>query len=130
MEFYTNSYGEELDKDKFITLQSLMKKNNGQWKSEKQAKFLLNRWTTKMELSECWIGWNVPDYQGKKYIIVDGYTSFSHGKGRGQVPIGYLYEVDEKGVVKRYRVRYSRTSHAGYSLKSVEEDWSRKELVK
>lgn len=126
MQWYTNSYGDEFDKDKFITLQSLMKSNKGQWKSEKQANFLMKKWC--MDRADIdngnWVATFVPDNAGKSYITVGGFITQSHG-ARGHVPVTYLYEVDSIGVVKRYRLRYERFSRGGYSPKSIEVDWNR-----
>jgi hypothetical protein len=126
MEFYKNSYGDEFDKDKFISLQSLMKYTKGRWKSEKQANFLMKQWCHNNEdLTEGhWIRKFVPDCAGRKFISVGGYVTQSHG-ARGHVPVTYLYEVDKQGVITRWRVRYERWSKGGYSPKSVEIDWSR-----
>jgi hypothetical protein len=124
MEFYKNSFGEEMGKDMFMSLQSLIK-NGGQFKSEKQGKFILWKWTLDEEfIQESWVSTFVEVRDGFKYVHVDGFLSFGHGKGKGHRPIGYLYEMDALGVVRRFRLRYTGDGSA-YSLKSVEVDWER-----
>jgi hypothetical protein len=124
MEFYRNDFGEEMQKDQFMSLQSLMKYNDGLWKSEKQGKFILSKWTLK-EIGEFhWVGKWIGEKEGHKYIVVDGFTQFDHGHGRGHVPITYCYEVDHAGIVARYRGRFWRDGDSA-GLKSVDKDWER-----
>lgn len=134
MKFYINSYGEEMDKEKFIGLQSLIKYNQGKFKSEKQAKFISFKWTKDnkdLESQGHWVREWVKDYNPKlKYITVDGYTEYGHGHGLGHVRIEYLYEIDQLGVTKRYRLRFKRTGHGGTSIKSVEVDWTADREIK
>lgn len=125
MKFYKNSYGEEMGKEQFMSLQSLIKHNDGLFKSDKQGKFILWKWTLTEEfVNDSWIVHNIEVNEEHKYISVDGYLSFGHGKGKGHRPIEYLYELDHVGVVKRYRVRFTGDEDS-YSLKSVEVDWER-----
>jgi hypothetical protein len=125
MEFYRNDFGEEMGKDMFMSLQSLMK-NGGQFKSEKQGKFILWKWTLDEEfIQDSWVSKFVEVRDGFKYVHVDGFLSFSHGKGKGHRPIGYLYELDTLGVVRRFRTRHTGDVGFGTSLKSVDVDWER-----
>lgn len=129
MEFYRNSFGEEMDKEKFMSLQSLIKNNDGLWKSEKQGNFFSKKWTEDEDfVKDSWITTFEIAKAGMKYIIVDGFNSFGHGGGRGHRPITYLYEIDHAGIVARYRTRHTGDiNKGGTSLKSVEEDWRRTE---
>lgn len=125
MEFYVNDFGEEMGKDQFISLQSLIKRNEGLFKSEKQGNFIHKKWTLKDLENRFWIGNNIEIKDHCKYILVEGYTEFSHGKGRGHVPITYLYEIDHAGILTRYRAKYRRYCNDGTEIKEVVKDWER-----
>jgi hypothetical protein len=131
MEFYKNSFGEEMHKDQFMSLQSLIKNNDGLFKSEKQGKFILWKWTEDQEfVNDCWITAHGIAREGMKYVIVDGFHSFGHGGGRGHRPALFLYELDQVGVVARYKGRFTGDiNNGGTSLKSVEKDWEREAPV-
>jgi hypothetical protein len=126
MEFYKNSYGEEMGKDQFMSLQSLIK-NGGLWKSEKQGKFILWKWTQDEEfVKDCWIAQHGVYKEGMKYVIIDGFYSFGHGHGRGHRPALFLYELDSLGVVARYKGKYvGDVNNGGTSLDKVILDWER-----
>lgn len=124
MEFYKNYYGEEMDKDQFMSLQGLMK-SGGAFKSEKQAKFILWKWTKDEQfVKDSWLTAHEVAREGFKYVLVDGFLEFGHGRGKGHRPVGYAYELDAVGVVARYRCRFTGDGDS-YSLKSVEKDWER-----
>lgn len=127
LKFYKNDYGQEMDKDKFMSLQSLIKNNDGLFKSDKQGRFILWKWTID-DLEEMgeghWINNFIGVKEGHKYIVVDGFYSFSHGRGKGHRPASFCYEMDAHGVVARYKSRYTGDGDS-YSLKSVEKDWER-----
>ncbi|UKL30051.1 hypothetical protein [Bacillus phage PK2] len=125
MEFYRNDYGEEMQKDQFMSLQSLIKNNDGLFKSEKQGKFIHWKWTLDDEfVKDSWVSEYIDVREGHKYISIDGFLSFSHGKGKGHRRLSYTYEIDHAGITRRFRSRY--TYDGGWSgLKSVECDWER-----
>jgi hypothetical protein len=130
MEFYQNSFGEELDKDQFISLNALIKNNEGLFKTDKQGKFILWKWVKSDDfVKTSWIATNEVAKEGFKYVVVDGFFSFSHGNGKGHRPATYLFELDSIGVVARYRGKYKCTDEAtsAYSLKEVVKEWERKE---
>jgi hypothetical protein len=125
MEFYRNSFGEEMGKEQFMSLQSLIKYNGGLFKSEKQGKFILWKWTWD-DVKDSWVDTFVGVRDGFKYVHVDGFLSFGHGGGRGHRPIGYLYELDALGVVRKFRTRHTGDiNNGGSSLKSVDLEWER-----
>jgi hypothetical protein len=126
MEFHVNGYGEEIGRDQFISLQRLLKLNDGLWKSEKQRKFIFSKWTTDEEfVNDSWISKHINVQKSCKYIIIEGFVSFGHGMGKGHRPITYTYEVDHAGIKRRFRTRYQGNMRDGVSIKNVEVDWER-----
>jgi hypothetical protein len=124
MEFYRNDFGEEMQKDQFMSLQSLVK-NGGLWKSEKQGKFILWKWTLDEEfVQDSWVSTHIDVREGHKYVSIDGFTSFGHGHGKGHRRMSYTYELDALGVTRKFRSRF--TYDGGWSgLNKVECEWER-----
>ena len=121
------NWNSQFDEEKGKSLASLVKYNNGCFKSDKQANFI-SRWACNFRVNEnikntfANIGMELLE-DGQYIIEVD--ASIRHAHGRGVVPITYGYVMDKHGVLKKYRIRYSRTSDTGYSPKSVEYVWVR-----
>jgi hypothetical protein len=114
------------DKEWFMSLQHLMKNNDGLWKSEKQGTFILSKWTVHEEFIETsWMSKHIDIQDNCKYVLVEGVISHGHGGGRGRIPISYTYEIDHAGIKRRLRTRYHGNLKDGAYIKNVEVDWER-----
>lgn len=131
LKFYKNHYGEEIGKDRFKTLESLIKYNNGKFKSEKQAKFICNKWQIDPDIMaepKSWVNLHVPETKGFVFVEIDGYYEFSHGNGKGHVPATILYKLDQNGIVTKYKGKHKRVGN-GSSLEQLIVVWETNEPV-
>lgn len=129
MEFYKNGLGEDMGKERFMTLQGMIKRTNGQWRSVKQANYLSKAWRsntrTNENITEHFLDKGCALLEDGQYIIeVEGFVQYSSYGGRGNVPIEYWYLMDDYGIVKRYRLRFGRDGGFNW-VKKVEVDWER-----
>ena len=110
----------------------LIKKNNGYYRSEKQADFLEEVMDKYDTLTSVWCVHDdkimelVPEaekYQ-RTFLTYDTYCPVK----RVFVPLATVYILDFKGVVRRYKVRFERNG-THYTPISLEQTWERKEDV-
>jgi len=93
----------ERDLDQYKSLQSLAKYNNGIFKSKKQRDFITNKWADRSP-SDLKKFFGIPAEDDKKYVQVEGMYSWADYGSRSQIPFWYIFELDEYGVTRKWKV--------------------------
>ena len=91
------------DLDKYKSLQALTKYNDGVFKSQKQAEFILNKWAQKSP-SDLKTFWGVPAESDKKYVDLSGTYRWADCGSRSLIPFWYIFEMDDYGVTRKWKV--------------------------
>lgn len=110
----------QADQDQFISLRGLVNKNQGRFKSEKQAQFLFkqatqiakqNGWTSEIHNQN----FGVPIQADQAVIHVDALTQWASYGSRSLVPTISVFVIDINGVVAQYKVSGSGNLREGWS---------------
>lgn len=110
-------FSSQQDADTFKTLSGLVKYNNGQFKSVKQADFLFKRfsrdnlWTTESAKNL----FNVDLTDGQVLVSVDAYVRWADYGTRSVRPVTWKFVVDREGVVAQYKLGYVGDMRSGTS---------------
>lgn len=98
------------DHEWYMSLQGLINQNNGLFKSPKQASFILNRWAGKVvdgpEAERYANNFGTPVATGNRVIQTTGYYRWADYGSRSVIPFLYIFEVDDFGVVRKWKVGY------------------------
>lgn len=98
------------DHEWYMSLQGLINQNNGLFKSPKQASFILNRWAGKVvdgpEAERYANNFGTPVATGNRVIQTTGYYRWADYGSRSVIPFLYVFEVDDFGVVRKWKVGY------------------------
>jgi len=115
----TFSFSSPADQETFMSLKGLSNKNNGFFKSVKQAKFLFkqysetfNSYHTRAQVIDNW-GVLVADDQIT--VEVTAYTRWADYGSRSVIPVMYVFVLDKMGVVASYKVGGSGNLRDGWS---------------
>ena len=103
-------WGNDTDKDIFMSLKGLVNKNNGVWKSTKQRWFVTNKLiypddmrTNRGKCKE-WFGVDFNPDDGEKFVTVDAIARWAAYGSKSQVPVRYGFVIDDYGVSKYYKI--------------------------
>ena len=113
----TFQFASQQDDDMFRTLSGLVKFNNGQFKSIKQADFLFksfsrgNLWDTDSAKSL----FNVDLAEGQVMVAVNAYARWAGYGVRSVRPVTWKFVVDREGVVAQYKLGYVGDMRGGTS---------------
>ena len=113
----TFQFASQQDADMFKTLSGLVKFNNGQFKSVKQADFLFkvfsreNLWDTASAKSL----FNVDLTEGQVMVAVNAYARWADYGSRSVRPVTWKFVVDREGVVAQYKLGYVGDMRSGTS---------------
>lgn len=123
------NWSSSYDEDVYRQLNSLVKNNNGLWKSPKQAAFLSGDKTplqTREDAPELKKFFNIDLNPGEKAVNVDGYAVWARGS-RGTRPVSWFFIIDKYGVVRKYKLKYVGDMKKGTSPdpNKTELQWSR-----
>lgn len=114
-------FSTDFDRDTYITLTSLVKHNDGKFKSYKQAKFLVDRfsriytnmgWST--ETAKTYF--NVSMTEGQVLVQVQAYAQWANYGARSIRPVTWMFVVDQAGVVAQYKLGYMGDLRSGTSV--------------
>lgn len=94
----------EFSKDTYISLQGLINKNNGFWRSAKQAKFAPRHMDTRTDADNMEKFFGFRPTENNIVAQVDVYYSFADYGSRSKVPGLFFFELDDLGVVAKYKV--------------------------
>ena len=109
--------------EKFMTLCGLIK-NNGFFKSEKQAKFLTRQYDIRPDtVYEQLCGSTLTVQVGQRVIICDAFCRWADYGSRSVIPLSFLFLVDSTGVLARYKLPYNGNLRDGAAP-----DWSRLQI--
>ena len=123
----------EWDNDTARQLNSMIKYNNGLFKSEKQANFLFkserNPWDLRDDTENLKKFFNIDVRMGEKAVSVDGTAVFSNYGARGVRPVTWYFVVDEYGIVRKYKLKYKGNMRDGTAPDPSKTEllWSRPE---
>jgi hypothetical protein len=121
-------FASQHDQDTYITLNSLVKSNNGAFKSAKQMMFLTRKLNTDQITPESAKAYfNVDVAEGQFMVRVEAWTSWANYGVRGQRPVTWAFVLDNGGVVRMYKIRYQGDMRSGTAPdpKKTEILWSR-----
>lgn len=109
-------WASNMDEQNARQLSSLVKYNNGVFKSFKQAQFLLSNrgpfdWRDDAENMRKYF--NIELKPGERATGVDGTAQWSEHGGRGNRPVTWFYVFDEYGVVRKYKLGYVGDMRSG-----------------
>lgn len=109
-------FDSEWDGEMYKSLASLVKYNDGIYKSPKQRYVLEKKIkdqarTNKAELKN-WFNVDLDDDQTQKAIVVKGMASWAAGI-KGQRPVSWVFVLDDLGVVKKYKLKYKGDLRSG-----------------
>ena len=109
------------DEERWISLHRLIKRNNGEFLSDRQAAFFRREWGFKPAPCNGQVQGIIQKYQEQhgalkpeQYVIwVEGIAEWSIYGGRGIVPIDFLFVMDDAGIVRK--IRHTKTK--GFEVK-------------
>src|SRR5690606_11745960 len=109
------------DEEQWVSLHRLIKRNNGEFTSDRQAAFFRREWAFKPAPCNGQVQKIIQAYQEQhgslkpeQYVIwVQGIAEWSVYGGRGIVPIDFLLIMDDAGVARKIR----RTKTKGFEVK-------------
>jgi hypothetical protein len=107
----------QFDADNYKTLSSLVKYNNGQFKSVKQADYLCkvfrkhNDGSFTAESALTYFGVNMAP--GQFMMTVNAYMRWADYGARGNRPVTWIFVLDEEGVVAQYKLGYVGDMRSG-----------------
>lgn len=99
---------DDTERDKYRTMQSLIKFNAGKFKSDRQAAFIKHKWAelrSSFDLKE-YFGVDIKD--GSALVVfAEGIIQHSIYGGRSRIPYTVLYVLDNEGIVSSWRLHYN-----------------------
>lgn len=105
------NWSSDFDSQTFRQLTGLIKTNRGFFKSAKQAAFLSGDRSPlgegRNDYDSLKTLFNVDAEDGQKVVSTDGYAVWSAYGGRGLRPVTWMFVLDQFGVVRQYKLRYS-----------------------
>lgn len=110
-------FSSQQDQDTFVTLSNLVKTNNGQYKSVKQADFLNRRfarechWDADSALK--FFGITLPS--GHIMVSVNATTRWADYGTRSIRPVQWMFVLDQHGVVAQYKLGFVGDMRSGTS---------------
>lgn len=109
------------------SLMSLVNKNNGKWKSDKQANFMLDRHARIREVDTLKTCFGIIVDENAYVIETSAFIQNAAYGSRGVIPYTHFFIVDEVGIVAVYRIRYRGNMRDGCSpnTKKTECKWVR-----
>jgi len=102
-----NMHWNEADLDKYKSLQGLVTSNNGVYKSKKQKDFINGKWVKKIgkgNADELKKYFGVDITPGNSAIVLSGHYQWSEYGSRGLIGFHYVFEMDQYGVVNKWKV--------------------------
>lgn len=103
-------YSSSEDEDIGRNLGSLIKYNNGYFKSEKQAAFFKNaKWTRierRTDKDSLKNYFNVEIEDGQYAIDIGGMMSWADYGSKGNRPVTWFFVLDDFGIVRKYKLKY------------------------
>lgn len=98
------------DHEWYMSLQGMINRNNGLFKSPKQASFILNRWAGDVvdgpESERYAKNFGTPIESGNRVVQTTGYYRWADYGARSIIPFLYVFELDDYGVVRKWKVGY------------------------
>lgn len=103
----------------FISLKGLCNKNEGFFKSAKQAQFLFRQYTKRFDLNhtreQINTMWGVPVAADQITVEAMAYTRWADYGSRSVIPVLYVFVLDQMGVVALYKVGGSGNLRDGWA---------------
>lgn len=125
---YEFNWRTETDSEDFKSMTNLIKYNGGNWKSEKQAKFMLERKANTRTKENLLVNFGITtNEENQKVIEVEAWMRQSIYGSRGIVPYTVFFLVDDKGIKAQYRIHYRGNMRDGCTpnTSKTETKWSR-----
>lgn len=125
----------DADSDIFRSLSGLIKTNNGQFKSAKQAKFLTKTYRAMRQHDTIEFvkgNFGVEMTEGQYIIFVRAYVRWADYGHDSHRPVSWIFVMDDQGVVGQYKIFYQGTMRKGTSVDAskTKQLWKREgELV-
>lgn len=119
------------DADLFMSLKGLCNKNQGFFKSAKQAQFLFRQYTERFNLNhtreQVSTMWGVPVADDQITMEATAYTRWADYGSRSVIPVLYVFVLDQMGVVAFYKVGGSGNLRDGWApnASKTKLTWSR-----
>lgn len=105
------------DHERYMSLQGMINRNNGLFASPKQTSFILNRWASKPldgpDASLLAKNFGTPVESGNRTVQTTGYYRWADYGVRSIVPFLYVFELDNVGVVRKWKVGYKGNMRIG-----------------
>lgn len=105
------------DHEQYMSLQGLVNKNNGLFKSVKQKQFILNRWASEpLDGPEAELrakNFGTPVQAGNRTVQPGGLYVWADYGSRSLIPFLYVFELDDCGVVRKWKVGYKGNLRIG-----------------
>lgn len=105
------------EQDQYISLQGLVNKNNGLFKSTKQRNFILNRWAGEVldgpEADLRFKNFGTPVQAGNRTVQPGGLYVWANYGSRSLIPFIYVFELDDYGVVRKWKVGFKGNLRIG-----------------
>lgn len=105
------------EQEQYISLQGLVNKNNGLFKSAKQRDFILNRWAGDVldgpEAELRFKNFGTPVKSGNRTVQPGGLYVWASYGSRSLIPFIYIFELDDYGVVRKWKVGYKGNLRMG-----------------
>lgn len=132
--FWQNQYNE----DCFKTISSMIKYNNGAWKSTKQRDYLTAKqfpfadFAYPRDIENASKYYNVTMVDGQYGFILEGETRWADYGRKSYRRVGWFFVMDDIGVVAKYKLHYSYDDKHGSSCININRtdcEWTRPEGV-
>lgn len=113
-------YNSESHSDLHRTLSSLVKFNNGFFKSKKQAQFILTnkKWEDCTWLNIDWNSFSIDVPKGTKVFNTSGMTAWASYGAKSLRPVTWVWVLDKFGVVGQYKLGYKGDMRSGTAADS------------
>lgn len=111
-------FSTEFDGNSYKTLTNLVKSNNGQFKSYKQAQFLTKTYRALRQfdnVESVRANFGIEMTESQYVVMVNAYTRWVNYGSDSYRPVTWVFVMDEHGVVAQYKLGYVGTMRQGTS---------------
>lgn len=127
-------FDNEFNQDSYINLVSLIKKNDGAWRSAKQRKFMQEVGLKRADPCYPRDHQNASEYfgvqltEGQSGLVLDGHVRWAEYGRKSFRRVSWFFVLDTVGVVAKYKIHFTVSSDGGFSQvnkERTEQEWVR-----
>jgi hypothetical protein len=114
-------FDNEFNQDSYTNLVSLIKKNDGAWRSAKQRKFMQEVGLKRADPCYPRDHQNASEYfgvqltEGQSGLVLDGHVRWAEYGRKSFRRVSWFFVLDTVGVVAKYKIHFTVTADGGFS---------------